>query len=442
MDKPPLFTAEEISCFRADIAERRVPGSFEPGRWSVSPLNRDPRIVRAMPSAVRLRDSTLRSLETMAGVVPGPARLALLRALVRAGVPEVVGAGAAGRSSVDLRAEVDTVKQENPACRISCPLVVSPDDVARAAAAGYDGVQVWVQGFGAASQVYRRVHDLAWAGQDWRTTMPVQSRDQVLAAASWLVDLARERGLRVSTPLLMVSYLTDDVLEQTVPALVAAGASELTLFDGPGALGPEAFALLVARVRELAPEVEIGLHPHNTFGLAVGCAVAAARAGATVVEVSVNGYCGGAGNADLAATAAAFEALYGVPTGIRLGDLTDLARAAARLTGQHLARNHPVTGEHAFDWGGLDIITQEGTVDPLLHNCLEPTIVGNRRHLPVTAVSGPYTLADKLSELGVDATAEQVLTVLHAVRDAMASGSGRLTDDDILGLARTVLAAG
>ncbi|MFF3707987.1 hypothetical protein [Streptomyces phaeochromogenes] len=98
----------------------------------------------------------------------------------------------------------------------------------------------------------------------------------------------------------------------------------------------------------MAPDVEVGLHPHSTFGLAVGCAVAAVRAGATPVELSVNGYCGGPGNADLAATALAFETLYGVGTDIRTERLTELARAGMELTGYHTAWNHPVTGTHAF----------------------------------------------------------------------------------------------
>ena len=113
----------------------------------------------------------------------------------------------------------------------------------------------------------------------------------------------------------MVSYLTPDMLAESCEVLVAAGATELTLFDGPGGVGPEAFAELVTATRALAPGVEVGLHPHNTFGLAVACAVSAARAGAAVIELSVNGYCGRTGNADLAAAATAFEVLYGVHTG-------------------------------------------------------------------------------------------------------------------------------
>jgi isopropylmalate/homocitrate/citramalate synthase len=435
--KPPVFTDDEIGRFRAELAAARAPGAYEPGRWSVSPLNRDPEVVGPMPASIRLRDATLRSVETLPGVVAADAaKAAYLREMVRAGIGEVVTAGILGRDDDALKAEIDVIKSENPDCQAVCPLLSTPADIDRAAKAGYDAVQVWVQGFGEMSLIYQRIYDLAWRGEEWRTAQTPRSRADVLARAARLVEHARGTGMRVATPLLMVSYLTLEMLHESAGVLVGAGANELTLFDGPGAMSPEAYGHLVAAAKQAAPGVEIGLHPHNTFGLAVACAVAAAKAGADVVELSVNGYCGGPGNADLAATAVAFETLYGVRTGLRLDRLTGLARAGEELTGYHLAWNHPVTGDKAFGWGGMDIITQEVAVDPLLHNCLEPALVGNRRTAPFTPDSGPYTLTDKLEALGLDPTHELVDHVLRAARAEMARRGRLLTDDDLVALAR------
>ncbi|MGP2442596.1 hypothetical protein [Streptomyces sp. JW3] len=440
MDKPAVFTDEEVARFRAELAAAREPGAYEPGRWSVSPLNRRAGVRGPMPGSVRLRDATLRSVETLPGVVaPTAAKEAYLRRLVGAGVGEVVTAGLAGRDDAALRAEVEVIKGENDHCRAVLPLLRTTTDIDRAAEAGYDGVQIWVQGLGEASLIYHpAVYQKAWRGEQWRTRDTRLGRAGVLARAVSLIRHARDRGLDAIAPMLMVSYLTEEVLEETVAVLTGAGATELTLFDGPGAMSPEAYAHLVTRTKELAPEVQVGLHPHNTFGLAVGCAVGAVRAGADVVELSVNGYCGGPGNADLAATAMAFETLYGVRTGIRTRRLTELARAAEELTGYHVAWNHPVTGTHAFSWGGMDLITQETAVDPLLHNCLEPTLVGNTRKVPFTPDSGPYTLADKLAALGVDSTVEQVDEVLRRARALMAREGRLLTDADLASLAREV----
>ncbi|MEU4236919.1 hypothetical protein [Actinoplanes sp. NPDC026619] len=440
MDKPPVFTPEEIARFRGELAGRRSPGAYEPGRWSLSPLNRTPEALGGLPASIRLRDATLRSVETLPGVVADDAAKAqYLRRLVRAGVREVVTAGVAGRDDDALKAEIDVIKSENPECRAVCPLLFTPADIDRAQRAGYDGIQVWVQGFGEMALIYQRIYDAAWRGEEWRTAQTPRNRSDVLKRAVPLVEHARAAGLAVATPLLMVSYLTEEMLAESVEVLTGAGATELTLFDGPGAMSPEAYGALVAMTKRLAPSVEVGLHPHNTFGLAVACAVAAARAGADVIELSVNGYCGGPGNADLAATAMAFEALYGVHTGIHTEQLTGLARAGEELTGYRVAWNHPMTGEKAFSWGGMDIITQETAVDPLLHNCLEPALVGNRRFVPFTPDSGPYTLADKLAALGVDATTGQVDEILAAARTEMNRRGSLLTDDDLAALAGKIL---
>jgi isopropylmalate/homocitrate/citramalate synthase len=440
---PRVFTDDEIGRFRQELAGQRSPGAYQPGRWSVSPLNRDPAVTGTMPERIRLRDATLRSVETLPGVVASAeAKADYLRQLVRAGVSEVVTAGLRGRDEATLRAEVELIKSVNPDCRATCPLVSSPEAIDLAHRAGYDGVQVWLQGLGAASLIYERIYPTAWQGADWRSPALPGDRAGFVARAARLVAYARSLGLQAATPLLMVSYLTPDMLAETCAALTTAGVTELTLFDGPGAVGPEAFAALVTQTRALAPDVPVGLHPHNTFGLAVACAVAAARAGADVVELSVNGYCGGPGNADLAATALAFEALYGVHTGIELDQLTALARAGEALTGYQVAWNHPVTGRQAFGWGGMDIITQETVVDPLLHNCVEPGLVGNQRQVPLTLDTGGYTMAYILGRLGVEVTStgqvDEVLRRCHAVMRA----EGRLlTDGDIRAIAATLTAA-
>jgi isopropylmalate/homocitrate/citramalate synthase len=438
---PPVFTPDEIARFRAELAGKRAPGAYEPEKWSISPLNRDPAVTGVMPERVRLRDATLRSIETMPGVVASPeAKGEYLRQVVRAGVGEVVTAGVRGRDADALRAEVDLIKSENPDCRAVCPLVGTPEAIDLAYKAGYDAVQVWIQGFAETSLVYERIYDRAWRGEDWRTAELPRRRADFLARGARLVEHARGLGMSVATPLLMVSYLTEEMLAESVDVLVSAGATELTLFDGPGAMGPEAFAHLVKATLALAPQVEVGLHPHNTFGLAVACAVSAARAGAAVIELSVNGYCGGPGNADLAAAAVAFEALYGVRTGVHLDQLTALSRAGQALTGYHVAWNHPVTGQQAFSWGGMDIITQETNVDLLLHNCIEPAMVGNQRRVPLTLDSGPYTMAYTLDRIGAEADPGDVEGVLLACHQAITARGRLLTDDEVRDIAATVRA--
>ncbi|MBT2225726.1 hypothetical protein [Nonomuraea sp. NEAU-A123] len=438
LSKPEIFTADEIRRYRADIAGVREPGAYEPGRWSVSPLNRAPEIVGPMPSRVRLRDVTLRAIDALPGVGVDPqAKRAFLRRLVHAGVPEVVTAGARGRSAEDLRADIETIKSEDPRCRTTCPMVLDRDDLAAPAAAGYDAVQIWVPPWGEASRIYEgSVHTSAWNGADWRKPGLPRDRDGFVRRAAELIERARECGLEVTAPLLMVSYLTAERLGETCATLADAGADEIALFDGPGGMGPEAIAQLVGLVKLAAPQVRVGVHPHNSFGLAVANAIAAARAGAEVIEVSVNGYCGGPGNADLASTVAACEALYGVRTGVRAGQLKALSRAGVDLTGYDIAHNHPITGDKVYNWGGLDFMTQETIVDELLHNAIAPSWSGGHLRVSLTQASGPFTMWDKLAELGLRLPVAQVAAVLERCKAEMARLGRLLNDDEIIAVAR------
>ncbi|WP_028921668.1 hypothetical protein [Pseudonocardia acaciae] len=432
------FTAEETRRLRADIDRLRAPGAYRPGRWSVSPLNRDPEVTGPVPERIRLRDTTLRSAGTMPGVfAPREDTHAFLRALVASGVPSIVTAGLSGRADDEVREDLAAIEAANPDCVAVCPFVTTTDDADRAHRLGYHAVQIPVAGFGPASLIYESsIYPMAWQGRDWRRAVTARERADFVARAATVVAHARGSGLRVIASTMMVSFASPEMLAETVTRLGAAGAGEITLFDGPGSLGPEAFARLVRDVKSAAPDVEVGLHPHNAFGLAVACAVAAANAGADVVEASVNGYCGGPGNADLAVTAAAFEAVYGVRTGIRLQALTALARSAEELTGYRVAWNHPITGTDTFCWGGGDWIAQETEIDPLLHNSIEPALVGNARLLPLTPQSGAYAMAATLRRLGVDVDPVNVPAVLRRCQEESRARRRLLSDEEIREIAR------
>ena len=69
MPRYPVFTPQEISVFRKAIDAYRAPGAYEPGKWSVSPLNRRPEIVGTMPGKIVLRDIAVRTTEQMPEVV-------------------------------------------------------------------------------------------------------------------------------------------------------------------------------------------------------------------------------------------------------------------------------------------------------------------------------------------------------------------------------------
>ena len=441
--KPPIFTPQDQQRFRDEINSARVDGAYEPGQWSVSPLNRDPAVVGVMPSRIRLRDITLRAIEALPGVVmSGEAKAAYLRQLVEAHVPEIVTAGARGRSVADLAADVELIKGEDEATRVTCPLIFTAADLPGPAQAGDDAVQIWVPPWGRASCLYEgAVHATAWQGGDWHALGLPGDRAGFVARAADLTRQARDLGLEVTAPLLMVSFLSIDGLLETCTELVTAASMRSPCSTGQARCLPKRSATWLRS-------------PSGTSRVFLSACTRITRSacpsppqwprpgpGADRIEVSVNGYCGGPGNADLAAATAGFEAVYGVSTGIRHELLKSLSRAGEELTGYRIAYNHPITGDRVYNWGGMDFMTQEAVVDPLLHNAISPDWSGSIVGIPITEVSGPFAMWDKLVELGFD---PDRTTVEHTLKQAKAELHRRgrlLTDDEIRDIASGVTAA-
>nr|XP_021401415.1 pyruvate carboxylase, mitochondrial [Lonchura striata domestica] len=74
--------------------------------------------------------------------------------------------------------------------------------------------------------------------------------------------------------------------------LVAAGTHVLCIKDMAGLLTPTAARLLVGALREQHPEVPLHVHTHDTAGAGVASMLAAAQAGADVVDVAVDAMSG------------------------------------------------------------------------------------------------------------------------------------------------------
>ena len=327
-DKPaiPVFKPDEVEAFRAAIDRYREPGAYEPGKWMVSGLNRRRDVVgREFPAEVVLRDITPRTTEQMPGVVlPPEERLQLLRAIVECGVPSIqIGVFGRGRTADVIRADVDEVRRINPRCEIVYGGARSIEDVELAAQAGIDSVQFWSAPYVEAAAMFSDVYRRAWRGEDWRgaLNLPRDVHDQIRRVTP-LVEAGHRHGVRVSVGINQISFAPDEYVATYSAAMHEAGAPEIMLYDGGSGMGPEAYAFMVGLVCEHAPDAVVGVHTHNMFDLAVATALESVKAGARVLEVSVNGYCSASGQADLAATTMALNALYGVKTGIDLSKLT------------------------------------------------------------------------------------------------------------------------
>lgn len=438
------LTDDEVYFIRDQLAELRTHGVYEPEKWFVSGFNRSPEALgfqppNSMPSSVTLKDITLRVAEQTPGLALSFSdRRRIIRALVEAGVQSIQLSVLLWNVPDDeLREEIKLVKSINPDVEIEMGGPDHIEAIDQVADLGVDWTRVTLPSFFALGPVYRgTIPKLAWQGRDWRNEVnPPTNLEEAVERNKRLIDHAHKRGLKMQADISMLLYATAENLEEFAHQMGNAGADGILLADGPGGMGPHAIAYAISIIRKAAPNLRIAIHLHNTFGLGAGLCVAAVQAGADVVEVSINGTGCGSGQVDLAHVAASMEILYGVDTGVKMEKLTDLRRLYEDITRVPVARNHPITGDEAWNWGGPDLLTQELPVDLLIHWCLDPAIVGNKRKWEVDRTSGPWSMHDKLEELGIDASKEEVEATLKALQEEVLLRKRSMADDDIRNIA-------
>lgn len=437
------LTNEEVQFIRNEINRHRIPGAYEPGKWSISHYNRRPEVTGGRyPKSVVLRDITLRTAEQTPVVsLTWDDRLRLAEALIEAGVRSIQlnwTLAGAGWATPDL---VKHIRKLSSDVELTVDGVTSKEQIDTVAEAGIDVAQFMNPSIPAITPIYYpEILSMAWHGKDWRKKYKIKTVEDQIEWASELVHHAKKVGVKSSAGANMLSYSTAEYLEKYCSAIAKAGVDYLCFYDGSSGMGPEAWEYVISLVRRVAPKPRIVVHPHMAFGLGVANALSAIKAGAHVVEVSVNRLCSASGQADLAEVAAALEVLYGVDTGIRLEKLTSLRRLVEDITGVKMAQNKPVTGERAWAYSE-GLIINELAVEPLLHWCVEPSIFGNKKLILLGKNADPWSVQSKLQTLGIEISTEFLSQVVERIRTEISIRKRALTDEEIQEIAEKVKAS-
>jgi isopropylmalate/homocitrate/citramalate synthase len=211
-----------------------------------------------------------------------------------------------------------------------------------------------------------------------------------------------------------------------------------------GAARPEAIRFLTRFARDLVgPDVEIGVHVHDTFGLSLANAMAALTAGASLVDAVPLGLGDGAGITASEEVSAAVEVLYGIPTGVKLDQLRPLCEQVAQAFNLPMQKTKAVVGEHTYHH------QIDSHVAAILRGAwyawevARPEVLGHQRRLAFgnskvrDGRSG--AVAALLGKMGVDASDEQLTAVIAALR-AETQRRGTLDIEAAEALVRQVLA--
>ena len=142
------------------------------------------------------------------------------------------------------------------------------------------------------------------------------------------IEYARNRGRTVYGVLMMSHMASPTELAEQARKMEAYGAEGFVFMDSSGNYLP---ADVTERVHALLEKllIPVGFHAHNNLGMAIANSVAAAEAGATMLDGCARGFGAGAGNAQLEVLVPVLERM-GYRTGIDLYKCLDAADLAER----------------------------------------------------------------------------------------------------------------
>lgn len=142
------------------------------------------------------------------------------------------------------------------------------------------------------------------------------------------ISYAREKGKDVYGVLMMTHMAPKETLLEEALKMESYGAQGVILMDSAGAyLQKDVTDKVSFLVRALT--IPVGFHAHNNLGLAVSNSIAAAEAGATIIDGSAKGFGAGAGNTPLELLVGVFEKM-GFSTGVELYHVLDASDIAEK----------------------------------------------------------------------------------------------------------------
>ena len=198
----------------------------------------------------------------------------------------------------------------------------------------------------------------------------------------------------------------------TLMAAIEGGSEMLVLCDTNGGTLPFEMETIVREVRKAlddlqagstdTPPVKIGIHTHNDCGLAVANSVIAINSGAVMVQGTINGYGERCGNADLTSIIPLIKAKMkrDCISDENLAKIRKLSRFVSETANMAPLNSRPFVGKSAFAHkGGIHVSAIMR--NPLAYEHMDPEIVGNKRRVLVSDLSGKSNIEYKAKELGI-----------------------------------------
>ena len=258
-----------------------------------------------------------------------------------------------------------------------------------------------------------------WQVTDILRATPEENIDMISDSVSYLTSMGRD--VFVDLEHFFDGYKHDPAYAlQCCQAAADAGAKCLVLCDTNGGSMPwEINDMTTEIVQHFDGLVTVGIHAHNDCGMAVANSITAAKAGAGLIQGTVNGIGERTGNADLCSIvpSLALHVQSNMTCTSQLTDLTSLSRYVDEVLNRAPHAAAPFVGSSAFAHkGGLHVAAMER--DPKSYQHIEPTLVGNEKRVLISELSGRQNIMGKMKDAGVDIdnASDRALAILNRIK--------------------------
>ena len=257
-----------------------------------------------------------------------------------------------------------------------------------------------------------------------------RDREWVIETIYDVVMRAHDSGMDVIVGCEDASRADPEFMLRVVEAAEMCGARRIRYADTLGVMEPFGVHKAISDLRKVT-DLEIEMHAHDDLGLATANSLAAAVAGATHINTTVNGLGERAGNAPLEEVAMGLKKLYSMDTGVDLTHFPSLSQLVATASGRPVPWQKSLVGEGVFTHeAGIHV---DGLLkDPETYQGFDPVEVGRHHKLVVGKHSGAHGIIAAYATMGLTLSQAEARALLPDIRSFTERAKRSPADQELL----------
>lgn len=232
------------------------------------------------------------------------------------------------------------------------------------------------------------------------------------------ISLAKEKGIKTNV------YLEDwsngmrnskDYVFEFLAFLATQPVERIMLPDTLGVLTPAESFEFIKEIKDTYPNLHFDFHAHNDYDLGVANVMAALKAGADGLHLTVNGMGERAGNAPMASTIAIInDFMPHIKIDINEKFLYTVSKLVENFSGIMIPANKPIIGANVFTQTA-GIHADGDNKKNLYFSDLMPERFGRTRKYALGKASGKANIQKNLQELGLQLNDEDLKKVTQRI---------------------------